>query len=72
MLHRILEFLKSPPGIILMSIIWGIGLASLFYTTCSGPDCMVIHGPDPKTIDNKIYRNDGVCYRYDHYVVPCK
>ena len=37
--------MKSKPGRILISIIWGLALAMLFRRTCAGQRCTVISGP---------------------------
>ena len=38
------DFLKSRRGQILISIIWGIGLAALFRRGCANNKCLIIKG----------------------------
>ena len=64
--------LKNPKGKIILSIIWGLGLAALFRKVCKGRECIVIQGPKPKLTDGKIFRFNKKCYHYESYSSPCK
>ena len=66
------DFLSSKKGKIIISIIWGLGLATLFRKVCKGRNCIVIKGPDPKELENNIYNFDGKCYTFDSTVTACK
>ena len=75
---NIKDFFESPVGIALISIIWGLGLSSLFKKTCSEPDCQVIEyrAPDADNLRDNIYHIevDGAtpdCYKYQAYAVHC-
>ena len=63
---------KDKYGKIIISIIWGLGLAALFRRVCKGRNCIVIKGPKPKEIDNKIYKFDEKFYKYNAYASSCK
>jgi hypothetical protein len=68
------EILNSRIGIIIISIIWGLGLSTLFRKACQGRKCQVItyHGPSPKEIEHIYYDyGDGHCYQYVPYMTPC-
>ena len=65
------KILKSKHGKIIISIIWGLGLAALFRKVCEGRKCLVIRGPKPKEVDNKIYKFDDKCYKYNSYTTKC-
>ena len=74
MFDRIVERLfKSRIGIILISIVWGLGLSTLFNTACKGRNCYVIRGPDIKTTTSQ-YFNYGTdkCYQYYPVIAKCK
>lgn len=69
------EFLKSKVGVIIISIIWGLGLATLFKKSCdSGSNCKVIEYRGPTTEESQgVWRNgDNQCYRLKPYLVDCK
>ena len=65
------KIIKSEYGKIIISIIWGLGLAALFRKVCEGRDCLVIKGPKPKDVDNKIFKFDNKCYKYNSYTTKC-
>ena len=66
------DLTNSNEGKIILSIIWGLGLASLFRQVCKGRNCIVIEGPKPKEMENKIYDFEGKCYKYKVKNVRCK
>lgn len=69
------QIIKSRTGIIIISIIWGLGLSTLFRKTCQGRKCQVIvyNGPNPDEIKNTYYDyGTGDCYQYDPYLTQCE
>lgn len=68
------EFLHSQTGIILLSIIWGLGLATLFKKPCSPKGCNIIQYQGPKKdLLNQVWTyGDYRCYKLQPYVVDCK
>lgn len=68
------DFFKSKTGIIILSIIWGLGLSTLFRKACQGRKCHVIvyNGPDPNEIKDTYYEyGNGQCYQYDPLLTKC-
>lgn len=65
------KFLKSKRGQIIMSIIWGLGLAALFRKVCAGRNCIVYKAPNPQQIINNVYQHDSKCYRYTPETTKC-
>ena len=45
------DFLSNDKGKIIISIIWGLGLAALFRKVCKGRNCIVIKGPKPQELE---------------------
>ena len=68
------EILKTRVGIIIISIIWGLGLSTLFRKACLGRTCQIVkyNGPDPNKIKN-LYHNYGTksCYKYFPIISKC-
>jgi hypothetical protein len=65
------RLLNSPSGKIIISILWGMGLALLFFRqTCDGPDCIVLKAP-PKSIKDETYLHDSQCFQFTPYSVTC-
>ncbi len=68
------ENLKTPVGIFLISVIWGLGLSTLFRKACLGRSCQVIkyEGPDPTEIQSNYYNyGNGSCYQYKPVMAKC-
>jgi len=62
---------KTDKGKILVSIILGIGLASLFKKTCIGDGCIIIKTLSPDVIQMNTYRHDEKCYKYKAKSAKC-
>jgi len=65
------DMFKSEKGRILLSIILGFGLATMFRQACSGSQCIVVQGPAIKEIKSNVYRIDDDCYKYTPVVTKC-
>lgn len=66
------SFMKSKSGRILISIVWGLGLAAILRQTCSGPKCLIVQGPDPSDVRNKVYRYKDKCVTFHPVHSECK
>lgn len=70
------EFLKSRSGVVILSIIWGLGLATLFKKSCEGNNCRIIEyrGPTTKEVSGHWQYGgpDSDCYKLQPYIVSCK
>ena len=58
-------------GKTVISIILGLGLATLFRHACINRNCIVINGPNPSEIQNNNYKYNNKCYKYNAYAVSC-
>jgi hypothetical protein len=65
------DLLESPTGQIIISVILGLGLATLFRKVCTSNNCIVIKGPNLKDLEKYYYKVDGDCYKYTPYVTNC-
>jgi len=65
------KFVKSNSGKYIMSIILGIGLATFFRSVCKGKDCFIYQAPPLDEIDDKIYKFDGKCYKFQSINKKC-
>ena len=71
-MFKLLKLLKSKTGIILMSIIWGFGLACLFRQVCKDRKCIVYSAPNIKSMKESIYKHGEKCYKYAVETTKCK
>ena len=58
------RLLNTPLGVIFISIILGLGLATLFRKVCTDKSCIVFNGPVISDIEGKIYKHGEKCYKY--------
>ena len=65
------NMLLSKEGRIVLSIVWGLGLATLFRKVCVGRSCIVIKAPNLKKIENNVYGFDGKCYKFNPEITRC-
>ena len=65
------KFVHTQSGKILMSVLLGFGLASLFRTVCKNKDCLIFHAPPIEELKDKIYKNNGKCVKYSQVATKC-
>jgi len=66
------KFVHTKTGKIIMSMLLGFGLASLFRKMCKGKNCNVYHAPPLDTFKDKIYKNEtGKCVKYTPVASKC-
>jgi hypothetical protein len=65
------RLLNTPIGIFLISILLGLGLATLFYKACDGKSCIDFNGPLISEIDGKTYKFGEECYKYTLHPSTC-
>lgn len=65
------RLLESATGKIMISIILGLGLATIFRKICKDGSCIDFHGPVIGDLEHKIYRHDEKCYQYTSVAAKC-
>lgn len=65
------RMLNTPLGQFLISMIMGLGLATMFRRVCDSKNCILFNGPVISEIDGKIYKYDEYCYKYELNTVKC-
>ena len=66
------KLLHTSTGRYMLSIILGLGLATLFRATCKGKNCVVYNAPPLEEIEGKTFKFDGKCYKYEPTAVSCQ
>lgn len=54
-----------------ISIILGLGLATLFRFSCDSIDCLTFVGPPPSILKEKVFKYGDDCVKLKHKVVKC-
>ena len=65
------KFVHTETGKIIMSILLGFGLATLFRTVCKDQNCIVFHAPPLDDFKDKIYKNNDKCVKYVPAATKC-
>ena len=68
---KISSLVESNEGRIIISLLLGFGLATLFRKVCKDKSCIVIKGPKMSDVQNNYYKINDKCYKYEPEVVPC-
>ena len=71
MFQKLQQVMHTKMGQILISILLGFGLASIFRKTCKAQDCFSFHAPKPSDVEEKIYTHGGNCYTFKTETTPC-
>ena len=59
-------------GRVVISIILGLGFATLFRKVCKNRDCIVFHAPDIDKIKGQIFKFNDKCYTFKEKITKCK
>lgn len=72
MFHNIGKIMKTEHGKTVISIILGLGLASLFRKTCSSKECYQFNAPATQEVEDTFYQHGSTCYNFKAQTRPCK
>ena len=61
---KLKDIIHSKIGKYFISILLGLGLATLFRKVCDSKDCYIFKGASEKNIANKTYKHNDKCYTY--------
>lgn len=67
----ITEIVKSRSGVIVISILWGLALATLFQKVCKGRGCIIFNAPDVSAMKGNTFKHDSKCYQFKPETVEC-
>ena len=68
---EIKKLLSNDAGKVLVSILLGLGLASLFNKVCQGKDCLEFQSPEIDNIKEKKYKYGKKCFQYELESTEC-
>ena len=66
-----LKILENKNITIILSIIWGLGLACIFKKVCKDRECIKYKAPDPKSILNNIWKHNDKCHSFKTENTKC-
>ena len=65
------RLLHTETGRIIISIVLGLGIASLFRKVCKDRSCIQFRAPPLKELEKDTYKLDDKCYQYKTNAVKC-
>jgi len=65
------RLLNTALGKFMISILLGLGLATLFRKVCTDKNCISFNGPVISEVDGKIYQYGDKCYKYVAKAASC-
>lgn len=65
------RLLNTSLGKFFISILLGLGLATLFRKACNDKNCLTFNGPVISEIDGKIYQHGEKCFQYTSTPTQC-
>ena len=58
-------------GRIFISVLLGLGLATLFRKVCTDKNCIAFNGPVISEVQGKTYKHGEMCYQYTSSATTC-
>jgi hypothetical protein len=71
MFLNISNIIHTQNGKTFISIILGLGLASLFRKSCSEKKCFTFKAPPSHEVEDTFYRHGSDCYTFTTQTLPC-
>lgn len=65
------RLLYTDIGRIFISILLGLGLATLFRKVCTDKNCIQFNGPIISDLEGKTYKHGDKCYKYSTKTDKC-
>lgn len=65
------EFLRSPQFNYVFSFLIGLGIVSLFKSSCKGDACRILRAPPYEELKTSTYQTGKDCYKFHAGVIEC-
>ena len=72
MIQNIIKSMHTKYGQVVISIILGLGLASIFRRTCHDEDCYKFQSPKTSEVESTTYLHGGSCYKFKAETKNCE
>ncbi len=70
-MNKLKKFIYSKYSKYIISIILGLGLATIFNTTCDSLSCMKLKAPHTNRIEKHTWLHNNNCYRFKTKTTSC-
>ena len=65
------RLIYSDVGRYIISILLGLGLATLFRKVCNERNCIVFRGPALNKVKGQVFKFNDKCYQFDEKISNC-
>lgn len=65
------KLFRTETGKTIMSMLLGLGLATLFRKGCVGRNCLEFIAPTLEDIQKKVYKYGDQCFKYEMEAIVC-
>ena len=65
------KLLNSKEGSIIISVLLGLGLASVFRNVCKNGKCIIYNSVPIEETNKFFYKMEDSCFKYKPVLVPC-
>jgi len=65
------RFFHTESGKVIISLLLGLGLATLFKRSCQGKNCIEFKAPSLEDIKTKKYKYGDKCFQYEMQSIDC-
>ena len=65
------KFVHSKTGKVMMSLLLGMGLATLFRRMCKDKNCIIFYAPPLDDIEKKTFKDGEKCYKFNPVATKC-
>ena len=72
MIQNIIKSMHTEFGQVVISIILGIGLASIFRRSCHDKECYKFQSPKTSEVESTTYLHGGTCYKFKAETRNCQ
>ena len=66
------RILNTSMGRFFISLLLGLGLATMFRKACADGSCISFNGPVISEVDGKTYKFGEYCYKYELFPSKCE
>ena len=71
MFKNLQNIIKTPTGKLVVAVILGVGLATLFRRSCEEKACIKFKAPNPAEITANAYKHGELCYKFVPVTKEC-
>jgi hypothetical protein len=65
------QAIHTDKGKLLISVLLGLGIATLFRKSCTDKECIQFKGPKLSDVKETVYNYDNQCYQFKPNPVKC-